>query len=33
MKKIIIPGIVAGFTLLVLSVAGLYATICGFFPA
>ena len=27
MKKIIIPGLVAGFSLLVLSVAGLYATI------
>ena len=27
MKKIIIPGLVAGFALLVLSVAGLYATI------
>jgi hypothetical protein len=27
MKKIIIPGLVAGFVLLVLSVAGLYATI------
>ena len=27
MKKIIIPGIVAGFALLILSVAGLYATL------
>ena len=27
MKKIIVPGIVAGFVLLILSVAGLYATI------
>jgi hypothetical protein len=27
MKKIIIPGIVAGFALLILSVAGLYATV------
>jgi hypothetical protein len=27
MKKIIIPGIIAGFVLLILSVAGLYATV------
>jgi hypothetical protein len=27
MKKIIIPGIVAGFVLLILSVAGIYATV------
>ena len=31
MKKIIIPGIVAGFVLLALSVGGLYATL-WFFP-